>query len=168
MQNTNTIERDPFGVSAHAPGAKLDSGKPRAGLCLLGFLPALQQLVVWGNIYNAVCGATGAWPHALMEVAKVTTVGASKYTPNGWKEVPDGRARYLDAWGRHVLALGRGEEFDDGPGGTGCLHLACAAWNLLAALSLDDDGEGVERSLIASLAYETLDALEVLVKESAR
>ena len=93
-----------------------------------------------------------------MEVAKVTTVGADKYTPDGWKQVPDGYSRYLDAWGRHILAIGRGEEFDDGPGGTGCLHLACAAWNMLAALSLCESEEGENR--IFRMTISTLNDLE--------
>ena len=30
--------------------------------------------------------------------------GARKYTPNGWKEVPDGPARYMEALWRHLMA----------------------------------------------------------------
>lgn len=105
-----TKETDPFGVPANTPGAKLDAGKIRAWLCLGGFARAM-----------------GA-------VADVTTKGAVKYTPNGWKEVPNGQERYMDAMVRHMLALGRGEQVDKD---TQCLHLAQVAWNALAALELD-------------------------------
>lgn len=102
-------EHDPTGRDPHAPGAKLDAGKLRAWLMAAGFSRALE------------------------EVAKVTTAGAAKYTPNGWRSVPDAEARYLDAGMRHLLAYGRGERIDSD---TGCLHLAQAAWNLLAVLDL--------------------------------
>jgi hypothetical protein len=32
----------------------------------------------------------------------------------GCVDVPDGKARYMDAFGRHMLKLGTGEVFDDG------------------------------------------------------
>lgn len=104
------IELDPHGTDQHAPGAKLDSGKPLPWLCISGF------------------------SRALATVADVTTKGAVKYTPNGWMEVPDGAARYMDAFGRHMLALGRGERTDPD---TGCLHKAQMIWNLLASLELE-------------------------------
>jgi hypothetical protein len=103
-------EVDPFGVPSHVPGAKLDAGKVRAWLCIKGF------------------------SHALLAVADVTTKGAAKYTPDGWRDVPNGRERYMDAMARHMLALGRGEQIDTD---TQCLHLAQVAWNALAALELE-------------------------------
>ncbi len=103
------IESDPNGLSAHSPGAKLDHGKNRMGMVLMGF------------------------SRALVEVAKVGTYGAEKYTPNGWTEVQDGEARYTDAMFRHLFAEGSGEEFD---GESGLAHAAHAAWNALARLDL--------------------------------
>ena len=103
-----TKEKDPHGTDPHTPGAKLDAGKPRVGLMLRGF------------------------SLALMEVAKVTTVGAEKYSPNGWMEVPDGIDRYDDAKARHMLE-GATETYDDD---TGTLHMAQEAWNALAKLEL--------------------------------
>lgn len=108
-----TGEKDPNGKDLNSPGAKADAGKTRGWLCLAGFSRALE------------------------EVAKVTTVGANKYTPNGWVDVPDGPARYMDAFVRHALALGQGEVMDDGTGGTGCYHKAQMIWNLLAAFELE-------------------------------
>jgi hypothetical protein len=106
-------ELDPNGKLANAPGAKLDMGKVRPWLCIAGFSRALE------------------------EVSKVTTLGAQKYTPNGWSSVPDGVERYMDAFGRHMLAEGRGEVFDEGINGTGCRHKAQMVWNLLASLELE-------------------------------
>ena len=92
-------------IDQHAPGAKLDAGKPRPGLVLKGFR------------------------RALMEVAKVGTMGARKYSDNGWEHVPDGFNRYTDAMWRHLLEEGLDEE-------SGLPHLAHAAWNILAVLEL--------------------------------
>lgn len=103
-------ERDPLGTDPHTPGAKLDAGKPMVWLCLAGF------------------------SNALAAVADVTTKGAIKYTPNGWMTVPEGQARYMEAFGRHMLKLGTGELVDRD---TGCLHKAQMIWNLLASLELE-------------------------------
>lgn len=102
------MEHDPLGIGQHEPGAKLDAGKRRADL-LLGFSRALEA------------------------VADVLTHGASKYTPGGWREVPDGHARYTAAMLRHLLAEGRGEEVDSD---SGLKHAAQVAWNALARLEL--------------------------------
>lgn len=103
-------ERDPNGIDPHTPGAKLDAAKPLPWLCISGFA------------------------HALAAVAEVTTNGAIKYTPNGWMQVANGETRYMEAFGRHMLALGTGEIRDRD---TGCLHKAQMAWNLLASLELE-------------------------------
>lgn len=93
----------------HAPGAKIDAGKIRAGLTILGFA------------------------RALTEVSRVGTFGAAKYTPDGWVSVPDGEARYTDAMMRHLLAEAAGEALD---AESGLRHAAHAAWNALARLDL--------------------------------
>ena len=103
-------ETDPNGLSAGDLGAKLDSGKSRSWLMLAGFSSALA------------------------EVSHVTTVGAQKYTPDGWMTVPNGSDRYMDAFARHMLLLGGGTDTD---ADTGCLHKAQMIWNLLASLELD-------------------------------
>ena len=101
-----TNERDPNNLSPHTPGAKLDASKPNCDLVFSGFAKAL------------------------LEVAKVGTFGATKYTDNGWKSVPNGVRRYRSAVYRHLLAL----EFLDKD--SNLPHLAHAAWNCLAALEL--------------------------------
>ena len=92
-----------------APGVKHDHGKPRCGLALLGF------------------------SRALLEVARVGTFGAAKYTDNGWVQVPDGHARYTDAMLRHLLA----EAESPVDAESGLSHAAHAAWNALARLELE-------------------------------
>ncbi len=109
------VEFDPNGKSQHSPGAKLDKGKFKPWLFYSGFAKALE------------------------EVAKVTSKGAEKYTPNGWVDVPDGINRYMEAYCRHSLSLAKGEIFDNGPGGLGpdIYHKAQMIWNLLASLELE-------------------------------
>lgn len=102
-------EVDPHGRHPNAPGAKLDLGKPRAGLLLQDFGTALQR------------------------VAEVTTFGADKYTPSGWVAVPDGEQRYFDAAVRHLLATSR----EDCDSDSGLGHLEHAVWNLLAVIELN-------------------------------
>lgn len=91
-------------------GVKLDQGKNRLGLVLGGFAPAL------------------------VKVGEVGTFGANKkYTANGWKTVPNGQERYKDALYRHLMHHETGEELDPE---SGLPHLAHAAWNTLAILTL--------------------------------
>ena len=102
-------QSDPLGKDPHEPGAKLDAGKVRMGLLNVDFAKAL------------------------LEVARVSTYGAEKYTDSGWRDVPDGIKRYFDAEYRHNNAVHRGETVDQE---SGLLHLAHAAWNALAVLEL--------------------------------
>jgi hypothetical protein len=100
-------ESDPNGLKSSEKGSKLDAGKNRVGLVILGF----------------------ALP--LLEVAKVGTFGANKYSANGWQSVSDGKQRYTDAMMRHQFAEASGEEIDPD---SNCLHAAQVAWNALARL----------------------------------
>ena len=67
-------------------------------------------------------------PKALEAVAKVLTYGAKKYSPEGWRDVPNGQERYFDAAHRHLWAWKGGEELDPE---SGLSHLAHAAASLL-------------------------------------
>ncbi len=116
QEDLNKKEQDPNGVGQHDAGAKLDQGKPMAGLVLGGF--AL----------------------ALMDVSKVGTFGATKYRPNGWKEVEGGEQRYMDAGVRHLLQDLAGIEIDDD---SGCPHISQAVWNLLAVIEFRKKNEEV-------------------------
>jgi hypothetical protein len=102
-------ESDPSGKNPHSPGAKLDAGKTRLGLVLLGFSRALQA------------------------VGEVGTFGARKYTEDGWLEVENGQARYTDALLRHLMSEARGEKLDSD---SGLRHAAQVAWNALARLDI--------------------------------
>lgn len=67
----------------------------------------------------------------LKTVAAVLTYGALKYSPGGWRDVPDAERRYEDALDRHLNAWKSGERFDDE---SGLHHLAHAACNTLFLL----------------------------------
>lgn len=108
-------ESDPTGKDPHQPGAKLDAGKVEMGLILNGM------------------------PRALLQVARVATYGANKYTRDGWLTVPEGPRRYTDAMYRHLNAEARGELHD---ADTQLEHAAHAAWNALARLELLLRGQG--------------------------
>lgn len=101
-------ERDPTGRAANKPGAKLDAGKVRADLVLDGF------------------------GLALLEVAKVATYGAAKYSEGGWQDVPDGVKRYRAAGDRHRMR----HYLEACDPDTRISHLAHEAWNRLAELEL--------------------------------
>lgn len=103
------MELDPNGLDQHAPGAKVDAGKIRPSLILMGMSRA-----IWA-------------------VSEVATMGAAKYTDGGWVLVPNGQNRYEDANMRHMLKRGMGQSHDDE---SNYLHLAHEAWNALAKLDL--------------------------------
>lgn len=109
-----TEEKDPSGLAPNVPGAKLDAGKLRPALVLSGFSRALTL------------------------VCEIGTYGATKYSPNGWRHVPNGAERYMEAFTRHWMAYLRGEVMDDS---SGWPHLAHAAWNILAVLELQETAE---------------------------
>lgn len=98
---------DPNGIFQHAPGAKLDAGKLMAGL---------------GDQFSL----------ALSAMLDIATYGAMKYTVGGWQTVPDGAARYWNAFNRHRLAMAY-EEVDSE---SGRLHLHHALWNLMAIVEM--------------------------------
>lgn len=100
-------QTDPFGISQHQPGAKLDGNKPDTSL-----------LLYFGR--------------ALTEIAEVGTIGARKYTRGGWQTVPDGVNRYTSAMLRHLLTEQREERDSE----TNMYHAAQVAWNALARLEL--------------------------------
>lgn len=100
-------------IDQHAPGAKLDQGKPDASL-LLDF------------------------GMALMAVAEVGTFGKNKYTRGGWLKVEDAQNRYTAALLRHLAQ----ESYESHDAESGLLHAAHAAWDALARLDLKLRQEG--------------------------
>lgn len=105
-----TNEKDPHGIAAHQPGAKLDAGKA----------PIRRGLLEY-------------FPRACEAVAQVSAFGAAKYTWGGWETVPDGVNRYGDAAVRHVVKARTEGPVDSD---SGLLHAAHEAWNALARLEL--------------------------------
>jgi hypothetical protein len=101
------IETDPDGLDTKEPGAKLDANKPMAGLL-------------------------GQFGLALLEVAKVSTFGAQKYSIGGWQKVENGAQRYDNALMRHWLK----EYTEPLDLDSNLLHAAHVAWNALAKLEL--------------------------------
>jgi hypothetical protein len=74
---------------------------------------------------------------ALLGVVKVMTVAITPkpagrgYAKDSWKLVPEAKERYKDALYRHLAAIERGEVWDNGPEGTGCLHWDCVNTNAM-------------------------------------
>lgn len=106
MQNI-TMETDPNGIEQHKPGAKMDGRKID-----MSFLQSMS------NALRAVC--------------VIFEYGQLKYTRDGWLQVPNGQQRYLSACLRHLLP--EDDLVDDRE--SHLLHLAHAAWNILASLEL--------------------------------
>ena len=103
-----SADKDPNNLDQHEPGAKLDEGKPLAGVL-------------------------GDFALALMEVAKVGTFGTNKYSRGGWQFVENGVERYTDAMWRHLLEERHNVIDKD----SGCRVAAQVAWNALARLELE-------------------------------
>jgi hypothetical protein len=113
------IETDPNGIAPHTPGAKLDAGK----------LPVTQ-------------GAIQYFPLALLEVARLSLLGAEKYSWSGYLSVSDGYNRYSNALGRHLLR----EAVEVYDADTKIEHDIAVAWNALARLEVRLRGSGPEPS----------------------
>jgi hypothetical protein len=112
------IEKDPTGLDAKTPGAKLDAGKA----------PIFQ-------------GVLDYFPRAVMKVADLSWYGANKYSWKGWESVADGFNRYKNAAGRHTIkqAIEGAWDLDvkNDPKFPGeILHQTQVVWNELAALEL--------------------------------
>lgn len=91
--------------------AKFDQGKPRYSLIEDSFL---------------------------LELARVMTMGAEKYSEDSWKTVPNGKQRYKDALLRHIYAE---EKIDKESGLSHMAHVAANAM-FLYYLEGNDDSTG--------------------------
>lgn len=120
-ENIATKEADPTGKPLSTPGAKADAGKP-----------------------NVTRGALHYFPRAITEVARLSEIGARKYSWKGWENVPDGIHRYGGALGRHELKIEDDHNRIDQD--TGVLEATAVAWNALARLELIlRENEGKEK-----------------------
>lgn len=101
-------------AAIHTPGMKADHGKPQV-----------------------VRGALRYFPEAVKAVAQLSQFGAEKYTWDGWRTVPDGEARYMEALMRHLLDEAKGPfDAEWQERGKVVLHATAVAWNALARLEL--------------------------------
>lgn len=82
-------------------GAKFDQGK-------LLTMPLFRGLAI---VLTAICA--------------ILSYGAQKYAEDSWQSVPNGRKRYEDAFGRHQLARGAGEVYDEESGLPHIAHMIC-------------------------------------------
>jgi len=83
-------------------------------------------------------------PKFIEEIAKVMTIGASKYSSNNWQHVNDFTARYTAATHRHINAWQQGELMDQE---SQLPHLAHAASNLMFLLWQDRGGKYENKEL---------------------
>jgi len=60
-----------------------------------------------------------------LEVAKVLTFGAGKYSAENWRKVPNLKSRYRAAAKRHINAMRRGEVRDPESGLLHAAHAVC-------------------------------------------
>lgn len=110
MSMTETCSQSPDNkVSKTPPAARDNSGKPQMGFVL-------------------------DFPIAMEALCRVKELGAVKYERDNWKKGGKPDAEYYDAAMRHLFAAKRGELCADD---SGCLHLAHAAWNILALIELN-------------------------------
>jgi hypothetical protein len=114
LSTSTSVEKDPTGLVSTQRGAKLDAGK-----------------------VDVLRGAIQYFPRTLKAIARVSELGAKKYSWKGWEAVPNGRQRYGAALMRHLLVE---DDFatDNGPGGLGeeVLHASQVTWNACARLEL--------------------------------
>jgi hypothetical protein len=87
---------------------------------------------------------TGYFPDALIEVVKVAVAGNEQHNPGERLHWARGKSTdQLNTAQRHMLDHGMGNVFDDEPPaveakiGGKTMHLAKAAWRLLAAIQLE-------------------------------
>ncbi len=73
------------------------------------------------------------FPRAMEAIAAQSAHGATKYSWENWRRVPDGFDRYSDAMVRHLVAEAKGEVLDPH---SGLPHAWATAWNALARLEL--------------------------------
>lgn len=90
-------------------------------------------------------------PLATLEVGKVLTYGANKYSPDNWRKLDNLQNRYTSAAMRHILAHTSGEKNDEE---TGLSHLAHAICCLMFKLEDKLIGQSEEKRLRESDSAE--------------
>lgn len=90
-------------------------------------------------------------PLATLEVGKVLTYGANKYSPDNWRKLDNLQERYSSAAMRHLLAHMSGEANDEE---TDMSHLAHAICCLLFKLEDELLGQSEEKRLREPVSIE--------------
>lgn len=103
---------------------------------------------------NRLALVLGGFSHALDQVGWVGTMGAAKYTDNGWQSVANAEERYQSALLRHWVAYWGGEQIDPE---SGLSHLAHMAWNALAICELEQREAASEAAMKASIESSLTD-----------
>lgn len=96
-------------------GKKYDTGKTKIAMVLGYFSPAVEFLGIVGTYGSVKYGGDAYWDY-------------------NWKEVKYAKERYADAAMRHFNSYLGGEWLDKE---SGLPHLAHAAWNIMALLTLE-------------------------------
>lgn len=120
-----TYDHDPNGIPQHEPGAKNDADKPELTEHMREFWPhvrhvfndhpGIQTIDAWWGKYNHVnntWSSVRVTDHRDACCRSAMEYGAKKYTPGGWKHVPDAQRRYTESATRHLLAVLKLEHFD--------------------------------------------------------
>jgi hypothetical protein len=84
-------------------------------------------------------------------VVRVLTNGAARYGENNWMDVPNARARYYDAFMRHLQAWWMGEKLDPDDGEPHLAHAVCCA---LFLMHFDERSERNDSSLHCEPLYD--------------
>lgn len=77
-------------------------------------------------------------PEALVELARIYTMGAIKYDDNNWRKGMDW-SKCIGSLERHLNKWKAGQSLDKD---TGCHHLAQVAWNALTLMIYEMHGSG--------------------------
>lgn len=85
-------------------------------------------------------------PLATLEVGKVLTYGAKKYSPNNWRKLDRLQSRYTSAAIRHILAEMAGEEVDEETSLSHLAHAICCLMFKLEDKLLDVQESKSQRS----------------------
>jgi hypothetical protein len=70
-------------------------------------------------------------PKSELELAKVLTFGAMKYSEDNWRKVDNLQKRYMSATMRHLNAVRQGEEVDEESGHHHLAHALCCIFFML-------------------------------------
>lgn len=79
----------------------------------------------------------------ILGLAEVMTAGVEHYAERNW-ELGMPWSKMVGCASRHLFKFICGQRYDTGPKGTGCHHLLCVAWNILALFSYDMRGLGTD------------------------